>query len=132
MRKTLDHAAEQRRRYLEVEDGRVLAFDRAGHALIGLRVGEVARHHRQACGEPGEHLFVDRFARGLDRAARVVDQGRFRPVVEGDPDDRTVEQTAALEPIQRAERHLSGQIACDPKDHKYVGRCGGGRRHVPI
>ncbi len=126
VREAFDDHAEQRRRDLEVEDWRVLALDRARHLLIGFRVAEVARHHRQALREPREYLLIDRFACGLDRTARMVVQRRLGPIVEGDSDDRAVQQLAALEPVQRSERHLPGQVAGDAEDHQYVR--GRGRR----
>jgi len=69
----------------------VLALDCPRHPLVGFRIGEVSGHHRQALRESVEDVLIDGFARGLDRAARVVVQRSFRPLVEGDPDDRTVQ-----------------------------------------
>ena len=43
------------------------------------------------------------------------------PVVDRHADDRAVQQTPPLEPVQRPERHHLGQVAGDPEDHEYVG-----------
>jgi hypothetical protein len=57
-----------------------------------------------------------------DRLVGTLDQMLVRPVVEGDADDGAVEQPAALEPVQRAERHDPREVAGDPEDHENVGR----------
>jgi hypothetical protein len=41
-------------------------------------------------------------------------------VVAGHPDDRTIEQPAALQPVQRAEGHPPGQVAGDAEDDQQV------------
>ncbi len=52
--------------------------------------------------------------------ARVLAQLVDRPVVDGDADDRAVEQPALLEPVERAEGHHLRQVAGDPEDHEHV------------
>jgi hypothetical protein len=49
--------------------------------------------------------------------AHLVD----RPVVARHSDNRAVEQAAALQPVQRLERHHPGQVAGDAEDHEHVG-----------
>ena len=46
------------------------------------------------------------------------------PVVDGDADDRAVEEAAGLEPVERAKRHHLRQVAGDPEDDEDVGRLG--------
>ena len=67
-------------------------------------------------------VFVERLARCDDRVARALDELLERPVVEGDADDRAVEEPARLEAVQRAERHDPREVAGDPEDHEHVGR----------
>ena len=63
-------------------------------------VAEVALHVREAPREAVEHLLVDRLPGRLDRRPRSVAQLFDRPVVDGDADDRAVEQPAGLEPVE--------------------------------
>jgi hypothetical protein len=49
--------------------------------------------------------------------AKLVD----RPVIEGDPDDRAIQQPARLQPVERVEGHHLGEIAGDAEDHEDIG-----------
>ena len=119
-RQSLDDHPEQRRRDLQVEHRLLLALDRLADALVRGVVGEVARHVRHALGQAGEDLLVELLTGGDDRRARPVDELVVGPVVDGDADDRAVEQLALLEPVQRPEGHDLRQVAGDPEDHEHV------------
>jgi hypothetical protein len=117
----LHDAAEEERRDLEVEDRCARPAERRGDALIRRRIGEVARHVRQPGGEALEDPLVQRLAAGRDRDPRVVAQIVGAPVVDGDADDRAVEQAAPFEPVQRSECHHLREIARDPEGDERVG-----------
>ena len=117
----LDDPAEEERRDLEVEDRALRAGDRGGDALVGGRVAEVPLHVGEPLGEALEHRLVELLARADDRVACALHELVDRPVVDGDPDDRALEQPALLEPVQRVERHHLGQVTGDPEDHEDVG-----------
>ena len=113
---------EQERRDLEVEHGPLGTTDRRRDPGVRGIVGEVARHVRQPADEAVEHGVVDGLAGRLDRRACPLDELVERPVVAGDTDDRTVDQTPTFEPVQRPERHHPRQVAGDPEDHQRVAR----------
>ena len=121
-REPLDDSAEEERRDLEVEDGLLRARDRLGDALVRGRVAEVALDVGEPLGEAGRTPP----RRAVSPVPTIdvacpLDELVDRPVVDGDPDDRAVEQPALLEPVQRPERHHLGQVAGDPEDHEHVG-----------
>jgi len=120
LREPLDHASEQEGRDLEVEDGAFGALDRLAHSIVRCGVPEVPGDVGEPRGEPVEHLGVDLLAASLDRLAGAVDQLLDRPVVDRDADDRTVEQPALLQPVERVEGHDLRQVAGDPEDHEDV------------
>ena len=121
-RQALDDAAEEERRDLEVEDRCVGALDRLADAFVGRVVAEVALDIGHAADEPIEHRRVDLLAGcGLDRRLCPVAQLIHGPVVEGDADDRAVEQPAGLEPVEGIEGHHLREVAGDPEDHEHVG-----------
>jgi hypothetical protein len=119
-----DHAAEQKGRDLEVEHGARGVAEHLGEPLVGRRVGEVAVQIGHPRGQAREDGAVERLAGSRDRRAGMRAQVVLGPVVDGDADDRAVEQPAPLEPVQRAERHDLGEVARDPEDHEDVGRGG--------
>ena len=121
-REPADDGGEQRRRNLEVEDRADRALDLLRDALVRRVVLEVAVDVGQAAHEPLEHLVVDLLARRGDRVVGALDEVLPRPVVEGDADDRALQETAALEPVERAKGHHPGEVAGDPEDHENVGR----------
>ena len=122
----LDDHPEQRRRDLEVEDGAARVLDRLGDALVGAVVAEVAGQVGQPRREAVEDLVVDRLAAVLDALARVLAQVVDGPVVDRHADDRAVQQAAALQPVERVERHHLGEVAGDAEDHEHVrGLCAG-------
>ena len=112
--------AEQEWRDLEVEDGNVLVLDRIGDAAVGRGVGEVALDVGKPRHEALEDTLVELLAGGDDRVAGALDELVDRPVVNRNADDRTVEQAAPLEPVERVERHHSREVARDPEDHEHV------------
>src|SRR6476659_6837593 len=88
--------AEQERRDLEVEHRRARALDGGRHALERRAVAEVARHVGQPRSEAVEDRGVERLAGALDRGPRALAQVVGAPVVDGDADDRAVQQPARL------------------------------------
>ena len=70
--------------------------------------------------EPVEDLVVDFFPGVRDRLTGPADQVLVRDVVAGDPEDRTLQQSPALEAIEGLEGHFAGQVAGDPKDHQQI------------
>src|SRR5262249_12473016 len=98
-----------------------------GDAVIGLRVLVIARDHRQAPGQPLENLLADLLAGVFDGLARVVPEGRVRPLVAGYADNRTLKLPAALHAVKRPGGLLFRQIPGNAEDHQDV--CGRGRRY---
>jgi hypothetical protein len=99
----------------------------AARPLESARPGEVARQIREPGSEALEHLVVDRLSTILDRRARALAQIADRPAVDRHAHDRTLEQAAALQPIQRSKGHHLGEVSGDPEDVgglRFVGRCG--------
>ena len=115
-----DDPAEEERRDLEVEDRARRVADRFLDAAVRRVVGEVARDVREAFREPLEHRLVELLAGTRDRVSRPLDQLLDRPVVDGDTDDRAVEQAARLEPVERPEGHHPGEVAGDAEDDEDV------------
>ncbi len=111
---------EQRRRYLEVVDAPLRAPQLRREAAERLRIGEVALHVGEALGEAREDLGIDGLVRA-DRRTCPVAQLVDRDVIDGDAHDRAVEQAARLEPVEREEGHLTGQVARDAERHEDVG-----------
>jgi hypothetical protein len=114
--------AEQARRNLEVEHRHGGGADGGLDALEGRRLGEIARHVGEPAGESPEDLTVDRLAGRLDRLPRVLPQVLDGPVLGSDAHDRAIQQPPLLEPVERAQRHLAGEVAGDPEDHQRIGR----------
>ena len=121
LRETGDHDAEQRRRDLQIEHRVLRLAERARYPLVRSRVGEVAADVAEPAREPSEHLLVEVLAARDDRFARVVAQVIDAPVLGRHPDHRAFQQSAALEPVERAERHLLREVAGDPEDDEGVG-----------
>ena len=115
-----DDGAEEERRYLEVEDGCRGALDRSSDALAGGRVGEVATHVGEPFREAIENLLVELLSGPLDRFAGAFSQLVVGPVVDGDADDRAVEEPARFEPVERAEGHHLRQVARDSEHDEDV------------
>ena len=118
VRQSLDHEREQRGRDLQVEDRVGLPLER--RAACTCRRREVAAHVVQPLGESREHPVVELLARLLDRVAARARQLVEAPVVRRHAEHGQLEQPAALEPVERAERHLARQVAGDPEDHQRV------------
>ncbi len=132
----LHDGSEEERRDLQVEDGCPRVAEDACEALERLGVGEVAGDVREARRETREDLVVHGLACGLDRRAGVRAQLVDRPVVDCHADDGAGQQAAALEAIQRPERHHLGEVSCDPEgDEDVRGALPGGaspRREHPL
>ena len=120
---SLDDHPEQRRRNLEVEDRAVRVADRLRDARVGVGVGEVTAQVGEAPDEALEDFVVVELSRVASIAApRALAQVVERPVVGRDADDRAAQQAAALEAVERVERHHLGEVAGDAEDHEHVGR----------
>ena len=129
LREALDDPAEEERRDLEVED-RALRAARSPSATRSYVAASPKSPwtYESRSAKRVEHRLVELLARADDRVARALDELVDRPVVDGDADDRALEQPALLEPVQRMERHHLGQVAGDPEDHEDVGLFGLRRR----
>ncbi len=93
---SLHDRAEEERRDLEVEHRSLRALDRGADPLVRLGVGEVAGARTTSrAASRCEHVLVELLARPDDRRARALDELVDGPVVDGDADDRAVEQLAA-------------------------------------
>ena len=95
-----DRHPEQGRRDLQIEDGCLGALDRLPYPLVGGVIGEVALDVGEPLRQAVEDLRVGLLAgAGRNRAMAVLAKVVVRPVVEGDADDRAVEQAPGLEPV---------------------------------
>ena len=121
-RQAADDRSEERRRNLEVEDWGLHALDRLRDLGVGCVVREISMVVREPLREPSEHLLVELLSRADDRVARTLNELLQRPVVECDADDRTVEEPALLESVERVEGHHLREVARDSEDHEDVGR----------
>src|SRR5262249_26464326 len=81
---------------------------------------------RQAAGEAREYFVVDLLAAVDDRRARAFDELVEVPFVNGNADDRAIEQLALFEAVQRMEGHHLGEGAGEAEDQENVGAV----RHV--
>ena len=106
----------------EIEHGRPFALDRVGHSSVGSGVAEIALHVGEPLREAIEHFLVQHLTGTLDAIPRMLLQLVDRPVVDGHPDDRAVQQVAHLQPVERPERHHLRQIAGDPEHDEHVRR----------
>ncbi len=121
---TCDDPAEEERRDLEVEDRARRLADGRFDAPVRRLVPEVALDVREALREPLEHRLVELLPGADDRVPRALDQLVDGPVVDGDADDRAVEEAAALEPVQRTEGHHLREVAGDAEDDEHVRLAG--------
>ena len=119
-REAADDRGEERRRGLEVEDRRARLVHRLGEPLVGRGIGEIAMHVGESRGQAVERCAVDLPDARLDRLAHAPSQLRERPVVGRHADDRAVEDAAALEAVERLERHLLREIPGDPEGDEGV------------
>ena len=79
---------------------------------------------------------VDLLTRVVDGLPRMLPEVVDSPVVHRNPDDRALQESAPLQPVEGTQGHHLGQVAGDPEDDKDVGllrgvRKGFGVRHVP-
>jgi hypothetical protein len=74
----LNHATEQRRRDLEIEDGGAIRLDGLGEAVIGPWVGVMARDHREALREalPSTSITIGVTSSGMTRCSITDISGR--------------------------------------------------------
>jgi hypothetical protein len=77
-------------------------------------------HVGEPIHEALEHVLVERLARRDDRFASTLHELVERPIVEGDPHDRAVEQPSLVEPVERVEGHDLRQVSGDPEDDQDV------------
>ena len=82
---------------------------------------EVAADVAELGREPVEHLVVEVLAGLLDRVAGAAAKIVVGQVLARHPEHGHVEQPAPLEPVERAERLLPGQVAGYPEDDQGVG-----------
>src|SRR6266446_4546061 len=82
LRESVDHASEQERRDLEVEDRLPGTLDRDPDPLVGLGVAEVAGDVREASRQALEHVFVELLAGPDDRGTGALDELVDAPVVD--------------------------------------------------
>ena len=123
-----DDGCEQRRRDLEVEHRVLVVLDLRCDPLERVGLVVLAADVGQALRQPLEHRLVDVDPGVTQGRTDVLDQARVVPVVAGDADDAGVEALAGLQPVQRAEGHLLGEVSGDPEDHQDVGLLAG--RHA--
>jgi hypothetical protein len=71
--------------------------------------------------EPFDHGVVGIGHGRLDRLPAMAVEDLLAPAVARDADDPALELAALLEPVERLEGHLAGEIAGDPEDHQGVG-----------
>ena len=120
----LDDGAEQERRDLEVED-RASSRRRSPRRRARRSPRRRSRPDvREARREALEHRLVELLPGPDDRRRARARQLVDGPVVDGDADDRAVEQAALLEPVQRAEGHHLRQVAGDPEDDEHIRPAG--------
>ena len=123
------HHLEQRGWDLQVEDGVGGVAQRRGHGPVGGAVVEIAAHVGQPRGEPLPDRVVNRLAGGLDGLERVLAQMIVGPVLHRHADDRAVQQAPLVEPIQRTQGHLAGEVAGDAEDDERISRTCRRRAH---
>ena len=124
-----DDRAEKRRRHFQVEQRPLAAADLGGEFAVQRVVGDVTGQVGDPAGEPAENRLVEFLAGTQDRLAGMIHQLLGGDLVAGHPDDRAVEQLAALQAVQRAEGHLSGEITGNAEDHQQVGVAAAMIRH---
>src|SRR5580704_7620248 len=116
-----DHDGEQRRRSLEVEHRVVVVAERLGYLRVQRVAVEVAADVAESRREPPEHVVVAVLAGLLDRFARTAAEVLVAEVLARHSEHREVEQPAPLEPVERPERLLPGQVAGYAEDDQRVG-----------
>lgn len=92
--------------------------DLLGQRRVQGGVGNVTGQIGPPTGESLEYRFVERLAGPSNDLPRPIDQLLYRHVVTGDAHDRTIQQSPAFQPVQRAKSHLASQIAGNSKDHQ--------------
>src|SRR5579862_3869715 len=117
---TLDDGREETGRCLEIEDRKLRLPDDLRQPLVRRRVAEVAGDVVEPSREATEDVLVDLLAGRLDRRARALAKLADGQIVDGDPDDRAVEEAAQVEPVERPERHHAGEVAGDPEGDEDV------------
>jgi hypothetical protein len=104
----LHDGAEQGRGHLQVVQRPLCAADPRGEAAVERGVGDVAVQVGHPAGEPAEDRVVDLLAGVGDGLAGVLDEFPGGHVLAGHPDDRAVEQPAALQAVEGGEGHPAG------------------------
>jgi hypothetical protein len=116
----LHDRCEQRRRHLQVVEGLVLAADLLGQRVVQGAIGDVAVEIGQPVCQLVEHFLVDLLAGIRNRRMGTLDQLVFADLVAGHSQDRTPQQSLALEAIEGLEGHLAGQVAGNPENHQQI------------
>jgi hypothetical protein len=96
------------------------AADLRGEPAVKRAILGVTGHVRHPGGETVEDLVVESLARAQNSFPRQLHELLGGDLSAGHPHDRAAEQSAALQPVQRAEGHLPGEIAGDAEDHQQV------------
>jgi hypothetical protein len=109
--------AEQPRGYLQVKQRPTILGNPLGKPAIKHVVGDVTRDIGQPTRQPVKDLLVDGLTSLADRLAGLLSQLVVGQLVRGNTQDRTVQKPATLQPVQRAKRHLPGEITGDTEDH---------------
>ncbi|CKN72907.1 Uncharacterised protein [Mycobacterium tuberculosis] len=119
VREIFDNRREQRRRHFQVIQRPTGRANQFGQRIVELAVGDVTVQVGQPARQPVEHRIVDLFGT-TDGLASPLDQLPDGHVVTGHTQDGAVQQLVALEPIQRAEGHLAGQVTGNSEDHQQI------------
>ena len=120
IREVLHDRREQAGWDLQVEHRGLRVAHRRPDPRIGRIVGEVTLHVAQPRREACEDRLVELFPGGDDRRTSALDELVDRPVIDRDPDDGAVEQSALLEPVERPEGHHPRQVAGDAEHHQDI------------
>ena len=119
-REVLDNRREQCGRHFQIEERMMARTNPVGQRTVKIVIGDVAVQIRQSAGQPVEDRIIDLFAGVRDGLPRPLDQFFDRHVVTGHPQDRAVQQVAALQAVQGAEGHLAGQITGNSEYYQQV------------
>ena len=95
--------------------------ERLAHLRIQLAAVEVTADVAELGREPVEHFVVEVLAGLLDRVAGAAPKIVVGEVLASHPEHGHIEQPTPLQPVERAERLLLGQVAGYPEDDKGVG-----------
>ena len=97
-----------------------------GCPIVGVAIDEwddeaLRRHAREAIEATVEEPDEVVLGRLADRLTGMGAQLLVVPVVEGDADDRHLQDSRPLHPVERPEGHFLRQVAADAEDRQHVG-----------